>query len=327
MQFRIGDRDPVTGLYYVIWPDGSQMLNGLKIFNAAHAVGDVVLATQRSDGMMILDSVKAATDASATVTREFGLQKFGEQPVGYLNGQIWNNEDEVILPTVSIEFAPGSLQELAPQVDTLDQIPYSQRVFVVRIKIDRPQPRDLQVKLGLSGTALSSNYTTVTLPSRALFSGSVKILSGALYADVEIFHSQPNRSGINQTIVLTAISQREYRISKQSVTATILYVPILSLLTTVVEANLFKFTVRADRAQTASLRCEILLSGTLTAYTASPDVSDGIIIAAGEQSATFLIQTFPVPPDIGKRLDILLTQSDSYRREFPVSNYLTIVQV
>jgi hypothetical protein len=59
MIFRIGERDPATGLFFVILPDGSQKLNGMKIFNAAHQTGDVVLATQRSDGVMILDSAKA----------------------------------------------------------------------------------------------------------------------------------------------------------------------------------------------------------------------------------------------------------------------------
>jgi hypothetical protein len=54
VEFRIGDRDPQTGLYEVIYPDGSQTLNGMKIFNAAHQVGDVVRATRRSDGMLLL---------------------------------------------------------------------------------------------------------------------------------------------------------------------------------------------------------------------------------------------------------------------------------
>lgn len=92
MQFRIGDRDPVTGLYGVIYPDGSSTPNGIKIFNAAHQSGDIVLATQRSDGMMILDSAKAFEPS--TTTAEIGLRGFGDRPVGYLNGQIFNNEEE-----------------------------------------------------------------------------------------------------------------------------------------------------------------------------------------------------------------------------------------
>jgi hypothetical protein len=90
MQFRIGDRDPVTGLYDVIYPDGSHTRNGIKIFNSAHQSGDLVLATQRSDGMMILDSAKAVESVSGIGK----LEGFGEQPIGYLRGQVWNNEEE-----------------------------------------------------------------------------------------------------------------------------------------------------------------------------------------------------------------------------------------
>ena len=102
MIYRIGDRDPVTGLYDVIWPDGSFTRNGVKIFNSAHEFGDVVLATQRSDGMMILDGVKATV--TEVVNTSFTLGGFGEKPVGYLNGQVFNNEDEVILPIVSADW-------------------------------------------------------------------------------------------------------------------------------------------------------------------------------------------------------------------------------
>lgn len=92
MEFRIGDRDPVTGLYAVIWPDGGRTINGIKIYNAAHVVGDVVMATQRSDGMMILDSVKAVQ--AAVVNTEFAMKNFDEKPIGYLSGQVFNNEEE-----------------------------------------------------------------------------------------------------------------------------------------------------------------------------------------------------------------------------------------
>ncbi len=209
MQFRIGDRDPVTGLYFVIWPDGSQMLNGVKIFNAAHAVGDVVLATGRSDGMMILDSVKAATDVSVAVTREFGLQKFGEQPVGYLNGQVWNNEDEPILPIVSIEFAPSSPTELAPNAGN----------FVVRIKIDRPQRRDLLVKVELTGTAPSGDYTYTGLANNLM----AVIPAGELFVDVTLTPTQ-NQSGSGETVIVTVIKQSTYKIKASAVTATIISV-------------------------------------------------------------------------------------------------------
>jgi hypothetical protein len=100
MQLRIGERDPRTGLYAVIWPDGSTTLNGQKVFNSAHEVGDLVLATRRSDGMMILDAAKASdgSDGSNSIDREIGVKEFGSKPIGYLNGQVFNNEDEIVVP-------------------------------------------------------------------------------------------------------------------------------------------------------------------------------------------------------------------------------------
>jgi hypothetical protein len=110
MQFRIGDRDPETGLYNVIWPDGSSTLNGIKIYNAAHETGDVVLATQRSDGMMILDSAKAvdidsltnsaiglgAMPQSSSTQGSIGSANSVQSPIGnykgYLGGQLFNDE-------------------------------------------------------------------------------------------------------------------------------------------------------------------------------------------------------------------------------------------
>lgn len=85
MQYRIGDRDPVTGLYEVIHPDGSTTPNGIKIFNAAHKVGDPVSAIERSDGKIYLDGQQA-----------FALDPWvpdGERD-GYLKGQVWNRPDE-----------------------------------------------------------------------------------------------------------------------------------------------------------------------------------------------------------------------------------------
>lgn len=43
---RIGDRDPLTGQYQVIHPNGSVTTNGVKIFNASYPAGQVVRATQ-----------------------------------------------------------------------------------------------------------------------------------------------------------------------------------------------------------------------------------------------------------------------------------------
>jgi hypothetical protein len=93
MVFRIGDRDPATGLYYVIWPDDSSTLNGVKIFNAAHQAGDVVRMTRRSDGMMMLDGAKAVEVPSAD--RSISVKELGKPPEGYLNGQIWNTESPI----------------------------------------------------------------------------------------------------------------------------------------------------------------------------------------------------------------------------------------
>lgn len=92
MELRIGNRDPQTGLYEVIYPDGSSTLNGMKIFNAAHQVGDVVRATRRSDGIMMLDGVKAFE--VPTADKSIGVKEFGKQPNGYLQGQVFNGDDE-----------------------------------------------------------------------------------------------------------------------------------------------------------------------------------------------------------------------------------------
>lgn len=207
MQYRIGDRDPVTGLYDVIHPDGSFTRNGIKIFNSAHEFGDVVLATQRSDGMMILDGVKATL--TEVVNTSFTLGGFGEKPVGYLNGQVFNNEDDVILPTVSIEFAPGSPTELAPGAGD----------FVVRIKIDRPQRRNLRVKCELSGTAASSDYTYTGLDDD-LFA---VIPAGELYFDVVL---APNEQALLEvTIILAVVASNQYLSGNQSIVATITQIP------------------------------------------------------------------------------------------------------
>jgi hypothetical protein len=205
MQFRIGDRDPVTGLYDVIYPDGSHTRNGIKIFNSAHEFGDVVSPTERSDGMMILDGVKATL--TEVVTNRFGLNGFGEKPVGYLAGQVFNDGEEVILPTVSIEFAPGSPEELAPGAGD----------FVVRIKIDRPQRRDLRVKCELSGTAASGDYAVAGLDGDSI----AIIPAGAEYFDVAITPTQ-NQSGASETVVVTVVQSSGYRIGQSNnVSATI----------------------------------------------------------------------------------------------------------
>jgi hypothetical protein len=103
VEFRIGDRDPVSGLYDVIYPDGSVTRNGLKIFNSVHQFGDVVLATQRSDGMLILDGVK--TEMLTPKADFYDTFTSSEGGVGYLNGQVFNEEDELTKTHLSVEFA------------------------------------------------------------------------------------------------------------------------------------------------------------------------------------------------------------------------------
>jgi hypothetical protein len=205
MQFRIGDRDPVSGLYDVIYPDGSHTRNGIKIFNSAHEFGDVVLATQRSDGMMILDGVKATL--TEVVTNSFSLGGFGEKPVGYLAGQVFNNEDEVILPVVSVKFAPGSPTSLAPNAGS----------FVVRISIDRPQQTDLKIKCELTGTAPSNDYTYIGLDANKF----ATIPAGLLFKDVTITPIS-NTTATNETIIVKALLLGTYWIGVDNIaTATI----------------------------------------------------------------------------------------------------------
>ena len=130
MELRIGDRDPLTGLYDVIFPDGSFTRNGVKIFNSEHQFGDVVVATQRSDGMMILDGLKAVDNSALSISISsatlssirlggdsgrsgsgallvggfgFGNGNGGSGSAGYLSGQVFNDEEEVLGTYVKIE--------------------------------------------------------------------------------------------------------------------------------------------------------------------------------------------------------------------------------
>ncbi len=201
MQYRIGDRDPTTGLYNVIHPDGNQTLNGIKIFNAEHQTGDVVRMTRRSDGMMILDGLKAVVPPVAVVT-ELEIQKFAEPPVGYLNGQVFNNESETVLPVVSLKFAPNSPEELEVGMG----------LFRLRISILRPSRKDLSVRFELSGTATEDNYT---------ITGSGLIPAGSLYSDILITPTK-NLTGVVLTIITKLTKTRDYRIgSENTVTAEI----------------------------------------------------------------------------------------------------------
>jgi hypothetical protein len=130
MQYRIGDRDPVTGLYQVIWPDGGKTLNGLKNFNAVHQTGDVVLATQRSDGMIILDSAKAIDPASVATLASL------QQPISYLKGQVFNDErEEKVEDPIVIKCIPSNSNQLGYQTRQIFPALYCSNTFRVDIPI------------------------------------------------------------------------------------------------------------------------------------------------------------------------------------------------
>jgi hypothetical protein len=139
MQFRIGDRDPATGLYNVIHPDGSETLNGIKIFNAEHQTGDVVRMTRRSDGMLILEGVKAIE--AETLSKEIEIEKFGEQPNGYLFGQVFNVDEEIrSLLTLTLE-------------TVFTEIIRGCAIFNLKVTLDRAVAREIKFKLAYTGTA------------------------------------------------------------------------------------------------------------------------------------------------------------------------------
>jgi hypothetical protein len=179
------------------------------------------LATQRSDGMLILDSAKAVESVS-----EIGkLGKFGEQPIGYLHGQVFNNEDEVILPTVSVKFAPSSPTSLAPNAGS----------FVVRISIDRPQRKDLTVKCELTGTAPSADYTYAGLDADKF----ATIPAGLLIKDLT-FTPISNTTTTNETVIIKALALSIYRIGADNIATAIISsgTAILSIINTTTDLTL-----------------------------------------------------------------------------------------
>lgn len=181
MQYRIGDRDPETGLYYVIHPDGSQLLNGIKIFNAAHEIGDPILATRRSDGMMILDSAKAVD--SPLPSSDLRVGEFGAKPIGYLQGQVFNNEDEEILPIVTITLAPKSPLDSKPKSLSF----YNPISAIVRFSVDRPYRKDLSIDISLldNDILLSDFENNLQLSAYGdLTHAKVKLSANLNYVDV-----------------------------------------------------------------------------------------------------------------------------------------------
>lgn len=92
---RVGDRDTEYGFQELIEPDGSRRRDGVKTYNANIPSGTPVLATDRSDGLTALSSLKA-TPSSKLVPKIFGypepkkqtidLWGLGLQDVGGENG-------------------------------------------------------------------------------------------------------------------------------------------------------------------------------------------------------------------------------------------------
>lgn len=58
--YRIGDRDPATGKYEMIYPDGSKATGAEKLYSAESKPGDRVLAQQRTDGTWLLSEAGAS---------------------------------------------------------------------------------------------------------------------------------------------------------------------------------------------------------------------------------------------------------------------------
>ncbi len=175
MQFRIGDRDPKTGLYNVIWPDGSQTLNGIKIFNSAHQSGDPVLATQRSDGMLILDS------KTAIIPEVVIGNPLAPEPDGYLFGQVFNKpgEDLLLLYLQIGTLSNGASDPVfAPYQTTASvrQDENEQLLFAFILRNDRPTPKDLLVRYQIGGTAQETQDYTI-----AESAGSLTLPGGQYY--------------------------------------------------------------------------------------------------------------------------------------------------
>ena len=81
---KIGDRDPVTGRYQVLEPNGGVDVGGVKVFNSQEQYGDRVLPFRRLDGTIALDSEKGSKVKPPTA--------FPKCP-GYLASQVFNCEE------------------------------------------------------------------------------------------------------------------------------------------------------------------------------------------------------------------------------------------
>lgn len=201
MEFRIGERDPVTGLYGVIWPDGGVTLNGLKVFNSEHRVGDVVQATERSDGMIILDGLKAAAVTSAAVTSASLSDRRG-----YLNGQVFNNEDEDLI-NLSID--------LAPNVNPIQ--PEGGGTFAVRVRLNRSLRNEFRFRVDLSGSATYLVDYAISIDPNE----DVIIPAGAGFIDLIIIALNDVLDEDLETVVVSIRQVSRCRVVKSSVFVTI----------------------------------------------------------------------------------------------------------
>ena len=77
---RVGDRDNEYGFQELIEPDGSRRRAGVKTYNAEIPSGTPVLATDRSDGLTAVSSLKA-TPSSKLVPKIFGYPEPKKQTI------------------------------------------------------------------------------------------------------------------------------------------------------------------------------------------------------------------------------------------------------
>jgi hypothetical protein len=174
------------------------MLNGIKVFNSEHQSGDVVEATRRSDGMWILDGQKAA-DVPVV---DAGIRKFGEQPIGYLNGQVFNAEEDDLL-RLSVDTAP----------DSPASAPEDGGMFTVRVWLNRPTTRQFRFRLSLSGSATYLVDYTISVD----IDEDIIIAAGEAYKDIELIAILDEDTGPDETIIVTIERVSPCRIVKPAV--------------------------------------------------------------------------------------------------------------
>jgi hypothetical protein len=92
---RIGERDPQTGLYWVLDSTGAVLGLGRKEFNQETQPGDRVVGQLRADGVWVLvgRDGSTATTTTANPTAETPLDKGRDKPI-YRNLDLWNVDEE-----------------------------------------------------------------------------------------------------------------------------------------------------------------------------------------------------------------------------------------